>query len=96
MVKAQMALGMAIGLALAGWLGFDASATVHNAQSGLAIHTAVSWLPVTLMSTGLYFIWKFPLDERRSTIVHRRLARRARVLEGKTRIVENASSLVDC
>jgi Na+/melibiose symporter-like transporter len=96
MAKAQLALGMAIGLALAGWLGFDASATVHDAQSGFAIHMAVSWLPVALASTGLYFIWKFPLDERRSTIVHRRLAGRARVLEGKARSVESASSLAAC
>ena len=90
MLKAQVALGMAIGLALAGWLGFDASAAVHSAKSGFAIHMAVSWLPVALTSIGLYFIWKFPLDERRSTIVHRRLAGRARILEGRARGVESA------
>jgi Na+/melibiose symporter-like transporter len=76
MVKANAALGMAIGLAVAGGLGFDASATSHDAQSGFAIHMAVSWLPVALGSLGLFFIWKFPLDERRSAIIYRRLAGR--------------------
>ncbi|MDB9953857.1 MFS transporter [Porticoccaceae bacterium] len=77
MVKANGALGMAIGLAVAGWLGFDANATTHDAQSGFAIHMAVSWLPVALGSLGLFFIWKFPLDERRSAIIYRRLAGRS-------------------
>jgi len=81
MVKAEAALGMALGLAIAGWLGFDATASHHDAQSAFAIHMAVSWIPVVLASTGLYFIWRYPLDERRSAIVHRRLnARAARAL----------------
>ena len=79
MFKAEMALGLAIGLAVAGWLGFDATATSHDAQSGFAIHMAVSWLPCILGSAGLYFIWKFPLNERRSAIIHRRLDSRVRI-----------------
>jgi len=81
MFKAEAALGMAIGLAVAGWLGFDATATSHDAQSGFAIHMAVSWLPCALGSIGLYFIWKFPLNERRSAIIHRRLESRNRLRE---------------
>lgn len=76
MVKAEAALGMALGLAIAGWLGFDATATEHNAQATFAIHMAVSWVPVGLASVGLYFIWHYPLNERRSAIIHRRLSRR--------------------
>jgi len=91
LVKAEAALGMAIGLAVAGWLGFDATATSHDAQSGFAIHMAVSWLPCALASVGLYFIWKFPLNERRSAIVHRRLDRISRLkkainIEGNTEL----------
>ncbi|MDB9999655.1 MFS transporter [Porticoccaceae bacterium] len=81
MIKAEMALGLAIGLGVAGWLGFDATATSHDAQSGFAIHMAVSWLPCALGSIGLYFIWRFPLDERRSAIISRRLETRNRFRE---------------
>jgi Na+/melibiose symporter-like transporter len=76
MVKAESALGMAVGLAVAGWLGFDATTTTHDEQSGFAIHMAVSWLPCTLGIIGLYFIWKFPLNERRCSIIRRRLGSR--------------------
>ena len=75
-LKAENALGLALGLAIAGWLGFDATATTHNEQSSFAIHMAISWIPCVFISIGLYFIWRFPLDERRSAIIHRRLAKR--------------------
>jgi len=76
-VKAEMALGLALGLAIAGWLGFDATATTHNEASGFAIHMAMVWIPCAILCVGLFFIWLIPLNERRSTIIARRLARRA-------------------
>ena len=77
MVKAEMALGLSLGLAIAGWLGFDATATIHTETSGFAIRTAMIWIPCIILSVGLFFIWLIPLNERRSTIIARRLARRA-------------------
>ena len=74
--KAESALGISFGLAIAGWLGFDATLTSHSEQSSFAIHMAISWLPCVFLLLGLCFIWRYPLDERRTAIIHRRLANR--------------------
>tara|TARA_B110000977_G_scaffold16439_1_gene20179 strand:- start:721 stop:1728 length:1008 start_codon:yes stop_codon:yes gene_type:complete len=76
MTKAQTALGLSLGLALAGWLGFDATATTHDESSAFAIHLAISWIPAVILTLGLFFIWRYPLDEHRCAIIARRLQRR--------------------
>jgi Na+/melibiose symporter-like transporter len=72
----EAALGLALGLAIAGWLGFDATATTHGEGSGFAIRIAISWIPCVFMSLGFFFIWRLPIDERRAGIIARRLANR--------------------
>ena len=76
MVKAQIALGLSLGLGIAGWLGFDATATTHDEGSAFAIHMAISWIPAVILTIGLFFIWRYPLDEHRCAIIARRLQRR--------------------
>ncbi|MDB9724470.1 MFS transporter [bacterium] len=76
MTKAQVALALSLGLALAGWLGFDATATTHDESSAFAIHLAISWVPAVILTLGLFFIWHYPLDEHRCAIIARRLQRR--------------------
>lgn len=76
MVKTQSALGLSLGLALAGWLGFDATVTTHDESSAFAIHMAISWIPAVILALGLFFIWRYPLDEHRCAIIARRLQRR--------------------
>ena len=68
MTTAQGALGLS--------LGFDATATTHDESSAFAIHLAISWVPAVILSIGLFFIWRYPLDERRCAIIARRLQRR--------------------
>jgi len=82
LVKFEVALGLALGLAIAGWLGFDATATTHDESSGFAIRMAMSWIPCVFMSLGFFFIWRLPIDERRAGIIARRLA--GRVLREST------------
>jgi len=77
MTKAQMALGLSLGLALAGWMGFDVTATTHDESSAFAIHLAISWIPAVILTIGLFFIWCYPLDEHRCAIIARRLQRQA-------------------
>lgn len=77
MIKAEGALGLALGLAIAGWLGFDATANTHNETSGFAIRMAMVWIPCAILCVSLFFIWLSPLNERRSMIIARRLARDA-------------------
>ena len=75
--KAEAAIGISLGLAIAGLLGFDATATSHSEQAVFAIHMTVSWIPFVIFFIGSYLIYLIPLDERRSAIVARRLAGRA-------------------
>jgi len=77
LLKFEAALGMALGLAIAGWLGFDATATTHDEASGFAIRMAMVWVPCVFTSMGFFFIWKIPLNERRAGIIARRLEGRA-------------------
>ncbi|ETN92762.1 Glucuronide permease [Gammaproteobacteria bacterium MOLA455] len=76
LTKFEMALGLALGLAIAGWLGFDATETNHGEASGFAIRMAMSWIPCVFMCLGFFFIWRLPIDERRAGIIARRLAAR--------------------
>ena len=78
LVKIQMALGASLGLAIAGFFGFDVAATLHSETSIFGIHLAISWIPFTVTSLGLFFSWKIPLDERRNEIVRRRIESRIR------------------
>ena len=78
MTKAQLALGLSLGLALAGWLGFDTTATTHDESSAFAIHLAISWIPALILTIGLFFIWRYPLDEHRCAIIARRLQNRVK------------------
>jgi len=76
LLKFEAALGLALGLAIAGWLGFDGTASTHDESSGFAIRMAMSWIPCVFMSLGFFFIWRLPIDERRAGIIARRLAGR--------------------
>ena len=78
MVKVETALGLSLGLALAGWLGFDAVASQQTTEGAFAIRFAMSWLPIVITILGLYFIYKLPLNERRMEIIGRRLGVRTK------------------
>ena len=92
MVKAEVALGLSLGLAIAGWLGFEATATTHNEISGFAIRMAMSWIPCAILCVGLFFIWLIPLNEYRSDIIARRLARRMLIHRSYYQFPANSSS----
>ena len=77
MLKIQLAIGGALGLAIIGWLGFDMNAVAHSATSVWGLKISISWLPVLLMIPAMVCIYRIPLNEHRMTIIRRRLARRA-------------------
>jgi GPH family glycoside/pentoside/hexuronide:cation symporter len=81
LVKAEVALAASLGFWIAGWFGFDATATEHTEQSTFAIRLAMSWVPLVITSFMLFFIWKMPLNDRRTAIIRRRLnARTSRAM----------------
>ena len=77
LIKIQLAIGGALGLAIIGGLGFDMNAVNHSATSVWGLKISISWLPVLLMIPAMVCIYRIPLNEHRMTIIRRRLAQRA-------------------
>ena len=71
--KAAMALGTALGLAIAGKYGFDATASVQIEQGIAGIKFAIAILPSLFAFISLMFIALIPMNARRTEIIHRRI-----------------------
>jgi len=76
--KALFALGGAIGLGLAARWGFDPHLSSQTPQGTWAMDTAISVLPGVFLLLALAVIPFIPMDERRHSIVRRRLDSRDR------------------
>lgn len=77
--KTSLALGIAAGLAIAGWFGFDAAATLHSRESIMGLQIAMVWIPILMTVIALVFILIYGFNESRHRIVRKRLeARQAR------------------
>lgn len=74
--KSTAALATALGLSVAGWFGFDASADTHSQHSVFGISLAIAWLPPVFAALGLVFLMISPINKRRHDILHRRLVSR--------------------
>ena len=73
MTKTTIAIATALGLAIAGWYGFDAAASSHSEQSVFGLTLAIAWLPPTFAVVALIFIYFLPINERRHRIIRRKL-----------------------
>ena len=71
--KTSSAIAAALGLGIAGWYGFDASATIHSPKSIFGLTLAIAWLPPVFACIGLMFALLSPIDTRRHAIIRRRL-----------------------
>lgn len=84
--KANVAAGMALGLAIAGWWGFDPGAVAHSEASIEGLMMAMVWLPTLLGLISLIFIALGPISERRHKAIRRRLdARLARAEQASSK-----------
>lgn len=73
--KTIVSLSMSLGLAIAGWYGLDATATVHDDNAVWGLKLVMTWIPFGFASLALVFIFLGPIDERRHQIILRRLTR---------------------
>ena len=73
LTKIQIAAGIALGLAIAGWFGFDVTATEHSKESAFGIHLAMAWVPGFTVLVAILFICFFPLNQHRCSVIRRRL-----------------------
>ena len=71
--KASMAAGVALGLAITGWFGFDVAASEHSRTSIVGLKVAITWIPTLIGLISLVFVVLSPIDERRHRIIRRRL-----------------------
>jgi glycoside/pentoside/hexuronide:cation symporter, GPH family len=75
--KTVGALGGALGLAVAGWAGFDLTATSHSDAAIAGLRLGVAWIPVAFIVLSIVFIAQIPITARRHAIIHRRLYSRS-------------------
>ena len=71
--KANLAIATALGLGIAGWYGFDATATAHSKESIFGLTLAIAWLPTFFAFPALVFILLSPISSHRHAIIRRRL-----------------------
>ncbi len=74
--KANVAIGGAIGLSLAGWYGFDPASSSHSQEAVWGLKLVSIWIPALALLLSIYFIYRQPIDARRHTIICKALARR--------------------
>ena len=99
--KANVAIGGAIGFAIAGWYGFDPAMSHHSGDAIFGLHLAMVWLPLPLLVAAAALIAFIPINSRRHHIIRCRLdlleARKtsnlkkyANLLEGDKTPISNA------
>lgn len=74
--KAMFAISGALGFAVAGWFGFDATNTVHDSGAILGARLVMAWIPLCFVLLSIYFIYKIPITLHRHSIIRRRLKHR--------------------
>ena len=71
--KAVFAVGGALGLAIAGWYGFDASSMSHQPAAISGLMLSMVWVPIIFVGISIIFILLSPINLERHTIIRRRL-----------------------
>ena len=73
LAKFNIAIGGALGLAIAGWYGFDATTTEQTSLGVEGLFIGLVWLPALFIIFALVLIILSPINIRRHGIVRRRL-----------------------
>ena len=71
--KFSLAVGGALGLAIAGWYGFDATVTVQSEEGILGLLIVMAVLPLIFLLIALAFTLLNPITASRHAVIRRRL-----------------------
>ena len=71
--KVNVAGGMALALAIAGWYGFDMTTSAHSELSIRGLKLSASWMPSFCAIVSLIFVAISPIGKRRHLIIRNRL-----------------------
>ena len=74
--KSVAALGGALALAIAGWVGFDPTATSHSDATVTGLRLGMVWIPALFILLSIVLIARIPITGRRHAIIRRSLDRR--------------------
>jgi Na+/melibiose symporter-like transporter len=69
--KFNIAVGGALGLAIAGWYGLDATATEQTSEGIVGLMIGITWLPIIFTVIALVLIILSPINIRRHGIIRR-------------------------
>jgi Na+/melibiose symporter-like transporter len=75
--KANIGVGTALGLAVAGIYGFDPASAVQSDQAIFGLRLSIAWLPALMTVIAIGFIVLTPINTRRHNILRRALQRKA-------------------
>ena len=75
-MKANDAIGVAFGLAIVGWFGFDPTENIHSRDAIFGLKLAAIWLPALLFALSIGIISHIPINAHRHAIICKALARR--------------------
>ena len=71
--KFNIAVGGALGLAIAGWYGLDATTTMQTPEGIVGLLFGMTWLPTFFIIIALVLIVLSPINNHRHGIIRRRL-----------------------
>ena len=74
--KINVGIGSAVGLAVAGFFGFDATVAEQTSSGVLGLKLGVAVLPAITYVIATVLIWKFPITRRRQRAIVRAIERR--------------------
>jgi len=72
-MKANYAVGSGIGFYILGIAGYDATAKNHSANEAIGLMMVLIWIPIVLTAISCIFVWRFPLNQHRQSIIKRRI-----------------------
>ena len=91
LAKTNVAIGTTAGLGIAGWYGFDATATVHSTESIFGLQLSVIYLPIALMVAATAVVFFIPMNEEQHRKIRRELDIREAEVQKSLRRSETAA-----
>ena len=76
--KINIGIGAAIGLAIAGAFGFDATVATQSSRGMFGLMVAFSVLPAVAYLVAAVMVWRFPITRKRQQAIVRAIERRER------------------
>ena len=74
-IKANLAIGAALSLAIAGFFGFEPASNSQTDLALLGLRASIAWLPCLFLLASIVFVILIPITSHHQAIILRRLSR---------------------